>query len=216
MNAVIDFLQGILPFEQFEPLWKTDEKLLDWVDGLCSLRELKPEWDSLPYGYVRATISKHFNGSFKEWELYNRALKERCIPICVRKSALFNSIAGVVVVAFPTLKLSTEYEKGKNFYYAVVSNTFGGDEVSNFIDSVVNSYVNIHPVSVAKASAKKALRESFHIIGKNFPRWVQEPEWPMGDETPMQFVSQSRIGDKVEFLFEDYNSKKEKKIVQFY
>ena len=134
----------------------------------------------------------------------------------MRKSALFNAIAGVVVVAFPTLKLSTEYEKGKNFYYAVVSNTFGGDEVSNFIDSVVNSYVNIHPVSVAKASAKKALRESFHIIGKNFPRWVQEPEWPMGDETPMQFVSQSRIGDKVEFLFEDYNSKKEKKIVQFY
>ena len=59
--------------------------------------------------------------------------------------------------------------------------------------------------------------------GKKYPRWIQDPEWPVGEEgMPMKFVSQKRKKGNAyntmlytEYLFEDVKTGKQRTIEQF-
>ena len=61
-NPVIDFLTGEKPYEEFMERWNRDDSLLEWIDSNTDMSFLKPEWENLPYAYVRAVIKKHFGG----------------------------------------------------------------------------------------------------------------------------------------------------------
>lgn len=60
------------------------------------------------------------------------------------------------------------------------------------------------------------LNELFHIEDKKYPHWVQEPEWPMGEKSPMKFIGQERTGERVRFTFRDADTDEERVIEQLY
>lgn len=70
---------------------------------------------------------------------------------------------------------------------------------------------------------KEQLRNLFHIEPHKYPRWIQEAEWPMGEDgIPMKFISQKGKKGKfydtmlyTEFLFEDVKTGKQRIIEQF-
>ena len=47
--------------------------------------------------------------------------------------------------------------------------------------------------------------EIFSLDKKNKPRWIQEPEWPVVNGSPLKFVKQIREYDKVKFYFINNN-----------
>lgn len=53
-NPVIDFLTGEMQYEEFMERWNRDDSLLEWIDSNTDMSFLKPEWENLPYAYVRA------------------------------------------------------------------------------------------------------------------------------------------------------------------
>ncbi len=71
-NPVIDFLTGEKPYEEFMERWNRDDSLLEWIDSNTDMSFLKPEWENLPYAYVRAVIKNISGGSFRAWEEYDR------------------------------------------------------------------------------------------------------------------------------------------------
>ena len=216
-NPVIDFLTGEMPYEEFIECWDMDDLLLEWIDANTDMSVLKPEWENLPYAYVRTVINKHFGGSFKAWEEYDRNCKKRWVPACLERSAKFNAIAGVVLTIYPELKLTAKYEDEAKFYHSAVSDRFGGSEVEAEIEAIVmRAYNEKGSMTGKRKFAKQLLNELFHIEGKKYPRWVQEPEWPMGDISPMKFIGQERTGELVRFTFCDADTGEERVIEQLY
>ena len=84
------------------------------------------------------------------------------------------------------------------------------------IEKIINNAISIKPKAKRASTVKQQIKTVFHIEGTNYPRWIQGPEWPMGVESPMQFIGRERKGKQVVFLFRDVATGDEKKIVQFY
>ena len=77
--------------------------------------------------------------------------------------------------------------------------------------------------SLATPLMSNIIKELFHIESNKYPRWIQSPEWPIGENgVPMRFVSQKRKKGKeyetilyTEFLFEDVKTGEQRVVEQF-
>ncbi len=55
-----------------------------------------------------------------------------------------------------------------------------------------------------------------HIVPRKVPTWVQEPDWPMGKNSPMEYIDRKKDGDLVQFRFRDVDTGEKKIVEQFY
>ena len=63
----------------------------------------------------------------------------------------------------------------------------------------------------------------FHIDGKNYPRWINEPEWPVSSSgIPLRFVDQKKKKGieydtmlYTEYYFEDVDTGEKRVVSQF-
>lgn len=69
--------------------------------------------------------------------------------------------------------------------------------------------------SQRKKELRKKLKEAFHIEGTKYPRWVQGAEWPMGQNSPMEYLSRSKKGAAVIFTFRDVDTGEIFEVEQF-
>ena len=60
------------------------------------------------------------------------------------------------------------------------------------------------------------LKKAFHIEHSKRPYWIQGGEWPMGKNSPMQYISRSKIPDGVKYIFQDVDTGEIREIEQFY
>lgn len=71
-------------------------------------------------------------------------------------------------------------------------------------------------VSERTKAGKEAFWEVFHIKNRKFPRWVQGPAWPMGKNSPMEYLGQRRDGELVALRFRDVDTGEDRIVEQFY
>lgn len=214
MQIVLDFVEGKVEYETFKKAWHANPEIGQWLDQLVNLKSPLPsEWDDIPYSPYRKAIHKHYEGSalafLKAGE--NNPTKG---PKWAEKVGFFDTIAAVIVVAQPNIVPTTLYDDETDFYINAVGDYFGGDEVEGIIDQTMHKF----PASMGKAKRKKearaAIKALFHVEGSKYPRWVQEPEWPMGKNSPMEYVSQKRYGELVQFVFRDVDTDEIKVVEQ--
>lgn len=65
-------------------------------------------------------------------------------------------------------------------------------------------------------AAKQCLRELFHTTGRKCPYWLEKPNWPMGKNSPMKYLSRKRDGERVIFTFQDVDTGEIREVEQFY
>ncbi|MBQ7445549.1 MAG: hypothetical protein IJS71_06405 [Clostridia bacterium] len=213
MQQVFDFLAGNISPEDFKIIWYSNEKLRNWINDLIDLKSpLDPAWNNYPYQGHRAAIHNHYNGSVEEFIRKSDAAKQKKKSVFGTGWAL-NAIAAVVVIAYPDVKITHKYEDEIKFYLALCGEIYGGEEV----EQVINDIILEHPESLGRSKrikmAKQRIREVFHV-DKKYPRWIQEPDWPMGEKSPMKFVSQSHEGDLYKYEFVDVDSGKSRVLTQ--
>lgn len=92
----------------------------------------------------------------------------------------------------------------------------GGPEVDGILEAVLSQKTEDISVTKFISAVKKELREQFHITPRKYPKWIQEPEWPMGKNSPMMYITQQKNGELVEFIFQDVDTKEEKTVKQYY
>lgn len=218
MQIVLDFVEGKVDCETFKKVWYANPEIGQWLDQLVDLKSPPPpEWDLLPYSVFRNAIHNHYNGSVLAiiQASDNDPNKDK-FPKWVRIGWHFHVIAAVVVAAYPHIVPTSYYDDEQNFYMNAVGDYIGGVEVEEIIGQTIQKF----PVSLGKTRRKKeakaAIRKLFHIQGCRYPRWVQEPEWPMGKHSPMAYVSQKRSGDLVQFTFRDVDTGETKIVEQLY
>ena len=90
-------------------------------------------------------------------------------------------------------------------------------EATLFIEKEIFSKL---PLNISKTEKKKFIKnrfkELFHIEWNKYPRWIQSAEWPIRNDTPCKYIKQRKIGEKIQYIFQDINSGEKILIEQFY
>lgn len=133
--------------------------------------------------------------------------------------------SNVLVAAFPHENIiidETLHEK-YCFMLDACPEYIGGEQADELIEQLLESF----PKELSKTKRiklfKEQVKELFHIESNKYPRWIQSPEWPIGENgVPMRFVSQKRKKGKeyetilyTEFLFEDIKTGELRVVEQF-
>ena len=133
--------------------------------------------------------------------------------------------SNVLVTAFPNdnIVIDETLHNKHLFMLDVCPEYIGGEEVDNLLMDLLETL----PDNLSKTKKvkfyKEQLKSLFHIELNKYPRWIQEAEWPMGEDgIPMRFISQKRKKGKTyetmlftEFLFEDVKTGKQRIVEQF-
>ena len=84
------------------------------------------------------------------------------------------------------------------------------------VDKLVQSKDDTISATNFIQEAKQQLRVLFHLVPRKYPRWIQEPDWPMGKHSPMKYVDQKKTGELVEYFFQDVDTDEMKVVKQYY
>lgn len=129
---------------------------------------------------------------------------------------LFATIRIVYTYANPYINCTTYYSDVFDLYLDVVKDCYDGLEVRALVQESLKEALKEPTKGKRIQKAKEIILELFHADGKNRPRWIQGPEWPMGQQSPMKFVSQKRKGECVCYYFVDVDSNEERTVTEFY
>ena len=217
MNAIIDFLEGRVSFDEFWKEWTTKPELQQWLDHVADLKnDLPDEWlEDKNHCGIRRAIHKFYNGSASSF-LNSSPFPDPKVPKCLSVSAKYNTLAAVVKLAYPDIKTISIYDEEASFYYGSVSDYYDGEEVIQYIENLLSQFSPSLGKTKRIKAAKAALKNAFHVEGRNYPHWVQESEWPLGKNSPMKFKRQEKHGELVKFYFVDVDTGEEKVVEQLY
>lgn len=219
MQIVLDYVSGKIGQDEFKEAWYSHPEIGQWLDSLIDLKTAPPEtWNSAPYSYIRHAIHKNYDGSVLKFIEASDSFdgsngyKPKWLDILWH----FRAIASIVVIAFPDIVPTPFYDEEALFYQNAVGDCIGGPEVEAYIDDVLAAFPNTMAKTKRIKEAKRSLRNHFPVSCNKYPRWCQEPEWPMGESSPMIFVSQKRYGEKVTFTFKDSGTGAVRQVEQIY
>lgn len=129
---------------------------------------------------------------------------------------IFDIIQAVYLYHYPDLSCTQSYHDAFGLYLDVVKDCYDGPEVDDLVQKVIQNALAIKGKGKRIAQAKAEIQHLFHTENSKRPRWIQGAEWPMGDRSPMKYISQKRKGECVQYLFEDVDTKETRIVEQFY
>ncbi len=190
---VYDLIEGRVSVQSFLAECERHPEILDWIQSIvppelegCELITVNGEPRLVPAPYNIRTILKIDEISFGR---RGRLSFEY---------AVFGDIAKAVCLAFP------DSPPHKDTALAVMFNNIleccpsyiGGVEVEQ--DGILEEIIHSIPAELSKAAGKKwakeKIKERFHIQGRHYPYWIQEPEWPVYQGEPMEYVRTVKHG----------------------
>ena len=129
---------------------------------------------------------------------------------------LFSLVETAVVAAFPHIKRTKRYKKDHEYLTKAMGQSIGGKEVADYAFAILKQFGETMKTIDRIKAGKEALWKAFHIKDRKFPRWAQEADWPMGKNSPMEYLGQRRDGELVELRFRDVDTGEERTVEQFY
>lgn len=200
-NIIVDYVEGAIPISVFQ------EKFMSDIDLQRTLRKkLDKKYMFLSsYNYsLYEYLLQDFQFAKQDWD----NIKRRCILQEVLQAFLDNF--GISYT--PYAKYSEEYIFLLNIQPSWVD--IDDDSlVSSIVDSIPNDLSRNQRVLIGK----KKIKELFKYT-KTYPRWLQNPEWPIINGKPLVFSHQERLRSddlRTRYYFFDPDTKEEKVIEQF-
>ena len=129
---------------------------------------------------------------------------------------LYGDVYEFYLLSHPDTRYFEDYRLKFHLFIDAISEYFGGPEVDPIIEEVVNEAFLMRGKTKQKAFIRSRMKELFHIEGNNRPYWIQEAEWPMGKNSPMQCVSKQKKGEEHLFLFRDVDTGEERIVTQLW
>lgn len=209
MQRIIDFVSGKLTYAEFESIFTNDPSIWDTAQSLLTPEILNDE--THPF-WNRSNRSR--------LESNNYSVQYACLSFgfdAVGRVVTHRMLGELVSYRYPDVVLREPPGfSADDLREKLGMDYLGGPEVDDRIDEILRG--RSEDVSVTKFlnTAKQELRTLFHLAPRKYPRWIQEPEWPMGVNSPMIFVSQRKTGELVEFVFQDADTGEQKTVKQFY
>ena len=216
--AIIEkMLSGEMPMNEFIQIYKTDPSLK------AAITELIPE-------EAKKDPTHSFWTHKTEHQIYSRYQHDLCKCIEDPYSRYLNgtfgsnlNMHGLISIFYlrthPNVYVTDKYEKIFDLYIRVAVERFDGDDEVNKLleDIILSAFEASNKKSEQNRIAKEAIYKAFHVDDpKHCPRWIQGGDWPMGKNSPMQYVRRENHGEAVHFIFRDFDTGEEKTVVEWY
>ena len=209
LKYAVDFAAGKYSYDEFEMLFQINPEIWDRVQELLTAEMIEdpehPVW---------------------EWALRSRlepngfAVRAACLAFGYDQFGQRNTwyiLSRLVRFHFPDAKIKEPVEEsGGDLMGRLGLDDLGGPEVDELIREIVDECRDVRPAKERNKLIKQKLREVFHIKPRKRVYWPQEPEWPMGKKSPMEFVSKEEEGELVRIKFRDAYTVEERIGEQYY
>ena len=209
MQRIIDFVSGKLTYAQFETIFTEDPSIWDLAQSLLTPEIMN---DSAHPFWSKSNRSR--------LESNNYCVQYACLSFgydALGQVITHGMLSELVSFRYPDVVLrdppalsSTDLREKLGMEY------LGGPEVDDRIDEILRGKPADVSVSKFLTTARQELRTLFHLIPRKYPRWVQEPEWPMGSSSPMVFIGQQRDNELAAYTFQDADTGAQRTVKQFY
>jgi len=212
MKIIREFLLGKYHATEFMHEYMHNNELHEFIQGLIP----KEAIDDENHVYWKKCIMR---GGL---ECYHFNVREMLYSHCgfgeneEDQREIFHTIRALYLWVNPNQKCTNMYDDKIDFFLDLEQACFGGPEVTHIVKSIANEFIAMRPKSARKKAARERVDAVFHVAGKNRPRWIQGPLWPMGKTSPMEFLGQKRSGNSVYYEFRDVSDHTTKVVRQFY
>ena len=212
MHMMIEqVLTGYTNLDIFLEKLQGDYNLQDYIRTLVP-NEAKSNpshnfWQVVPYESLQRNNFDYYQFLFWALHANNRF---------ARNLNIFNRLRKLYLYHFPNIQCTSRYESEFDIYLDVIKDCFDGPDVRETVEQIINCSLQYCSKAQRKKSAQLAIIEQFHVVKNKRPRWIQGPEWPLGSNSPMAFVSQKRNGNAVCYEFVDVDTGETKVVKQFY
>jgi len=196
LKQSVDFIEGRTAPEDFESLIESDPNYLEWLQSIVPPAKTMYTFDleantvvQLPYKIITALkdCERLAVGGPKGSPNYRYAV--HC------------KISNLIAEAFPELNLVPDpsYKDDFDLCLDACPMYIGGVEIAqaNIIGGILASVPRTMSKTKRKKEVKARIIEAFHIEGKTYPRWIQEPEWPVYNGRPMRFLRTEKFNSEV-------------------
>ena len=213
MNTIERFLSGEMPAGKFVKLLKTDSVTQAEIQTVFP-KEAADNPSHPFWCHSKTTIEV-----FREYHFDLLCLISR---ICRFNGSLgdyynlFATIQDVYSFSDPSFPFTEYYKKAFRLSITAVPDYIDGPEVQSLIEDIVRSAISEKNKSKQVRMIKDKLRNCFHTEDGKRPYWIQPGEWPMGQNSPMKYLSSRKTEDGKVFVFGDVDTKEQREITQYY
>ncbi len=208
---IIKFAEGRMTYDEFEMLTYTNSDIWYLLQSMISV-DMKedmnhPIWSDRSVRMVLEANNFSVRSSVEAFGIESELGRLRLYSIVSRLVSYY--FTEVVLREPPEQSNADILEQLKLDYIT-------GCDVDAFIEEIILGVPTDMTKKERKSIIKNTLKEVFHIEGNKRPLWAQEPEWPMGKNSPMAYVSRKRDGELVLFTFRDVDTGEERIVEQLY
>lgn len=212
MEIVRDFLTGKCNAVDFMKEYMCSNELYTYIQSLIPSDAL----DEPNHEYWRKCILR------SSLECYNFDVRQMLFSHCglgeqeEDQREIFNTIRAIYLWINPNQKCTNTYDDRINFLLYLEGNCFGGPEVAHLVKAIANEFFTMKPKSARRKEGKAKVEDLFHVVDRVKPRWLHGPEWPMGSNSPMAFVTQNRVVNSINYEFKDVDTGHTRIVKQYY
>ena len=216
-----DFIAGKVSAEQFASWIQESPEHMALVDELVISEAKENPSYKLYTGYEDET-GTHRPYSFEvmremDFSLVNLLRRNKAFDGNLGDDYnLYESVYRFYILSHPGCPHCDTYKNRVQLYLAAIGEYYGGPEVESVIEDIVDEALLIHGKTNQKTYVKNKMKQCFHIEGNNRPYWIQGAEWPMGKNSPMQYVSKQKKGEEHLYLFRDVDTGEERIVTQLW
>lgn len=211
MEIIEQMLTGQMPMPEFTQHLQTDRRLQDVLRQLIP-REAVNNPDHVIW-------RKHSYDTAKKYGFDVLALLfglHRMDGSLGDNLNIYGTIKAIYQYYEPNLNYTSKYHDAYDVYLSAVGEYYEGLEVMPLLNQIVADALPIRPKYKRDKLLRERLKEVFHVVGKNRPYWIQGGEWPMGKNSPMQYVGRNSIPDGVCYTFRDVDTGEVRMVEQYY
>ena len=218
MQIVFDFISGGIPFEEFWNAYCKNPEIGQWLDGIADFSQDPPPQirKDLMLTGLYLTVKKQYNGHIKPYIIEDYEKEKLRLNDVIYRYCFYSVIETAVITAFPNAKRTNIYKDDENYFYKALGRSIGGSEVMAYASEILNRFPRTMKKADRAAAGKAAIQEAFHIHDRKFPCWPQEADWPMGKNSPMEYLGRHKDGELVQLRFRDVDTGEERIVEQFY
>jgi hypothetical protein len=128
---------------------------------------------------------------------------------------IYDIVADIFYQVDDSLVRTDKYSEAHRFSLDVMPGYLGGIQAEDYISRVIiPKYPEDMKKTMRKNRIKEEIRTAFLRDVKGYPHWIQDPEWPLGENgIPMIYMGQKKHEEYTEYYFRG-NGTQEKKTVR--
>ena len=129
----------------------------------------------------------------------------------------FSTIELFFSVCYPEAECTTFYHDIYAFFLDACVETYNSPETRDVLENILkDSFSGLGSRAKRITAAKTLVREVYHVDGNTRPYWINGSLWPMGEKSPMKFVSSRRNGEMKTYTFVDVDTGEKRDVTDWY